>query len=673
MKREVRLFDALDAFAAGKPITHALGLSFGYDGDVAYERVWRPLIERFGVRRPLVVCGGSVASDDYGPVREGTPLGVTVLRTSRPGGSIFHPKLFIAVRDGAVMVAVGSANLTSGGLSGNLELLSTLTFDPEQPDAAPRGLLKSIREFVGAHVRASLVDRVSEASLEALDETMRFVELVEQDLPERSRRAPYLSFLHTYDGALWPRLLDHHGEDRLERVVVLSPFYEGEDPEAESPDGLIAEVLSAQTPWAARAPMPRLALHVGSLQAAQAVGGLPHASLAREDGAVQLLVQNISYETRRLHAKMVALFGKKHTTVLWGSPNFTPSAFARGAREGERGNVECALVLRVPARDLTPGALVDQFDLRPLFHVHEGPLPEPAARPARPGPAFEIGEILYDPATGILHFYAERLSAAVDRFVLELPESPDPLFVIQAERITRASRPARQLEETDPEVGRSRLRSAILVVRALDADGAEIASVRVRINVRFDDALEVRQNYLLGPSAVSADALLVPSTAPPERRVAMIDEMLGRLRQAQHAGTAMRVTRHQASLDAFHRNVRRGLEARWRTLDVQRGSRWALLRWSVDVRRALAAATTEALDAARRSFLAQRASEHVERVIEAIPGWHADPETVIPMVDPLLLATALESIVVDVEPAVLREQVLEVRGRVASKVRGLQR
>src|SRR5262245_56154203 len=129
MRRELRLFDALDTFAAGKQVTHALGLTFGYDGDLAYERVWRPLIEKFGVRKPIVVADGTlVGRDGPGPVAAGTALAVVTLRARRRGRSVFHPKVFLAVRDDAVFVAVGSANLTSGGLGGNLELMSTLEF-----------------------------------------------------------------------------------------------------------------------------------------------------------------------------------------------------------------------------------------------------------------------------------------------------------------------------------------------------------------------------------------------------------------------------------------------------------------------------------------------------------------------------------------------------------------
>src|SRR3954467_2920059 len=107
MKREVRLFDELDRFAGGGEITHALALTFGYDGDVANERIWTPLIEKYGVRHPIVIADGVVD--------EGTALSVHVLRARRFSG-VFHAKLFLAIREDAVFASIGSANLTHGGL-----------------------------------------------------------------------------------------------------------------------------------------------------------------------------------------------------------------------------------------------------------------------------------------------------------------------------------------------------------------------------------------------------------------------------------------------------------------------------------------------------------------------------------------------------------------------------
>src|SRR3954467_6646323 len=98
MKREVRLFDELDRFAGGGEISHALALTFGYDGDTAAERIWTPLIEKYGVHHPLVIASGTVDA--------GTALGVHVLRAPKASG-VFHPKLFLAVREDAVFAAIG--------------------------------------------------------------------------------------------------------------------------------------------------------------------------------------------------------------------------------------------------------------------------------------------------------------------------------------------------------------------------------------------------------------------------------------------------------------------------------------------------------------------------------------------------------------------------------------
>jgi hypothetical protein len=630
MKREVRLFDELDRFAGGGEITHALALTFGYDGDTAAERIWTPLIEKYGVRHPLVIADGVV--------HEGTALGVHVLRGRRHAG-VFHPKLFLAVREDAVFAAVGSANLTRGGLGANLELLTPLVFAKDAERPPPRAVLQSILAFVD-RVATDLTGRIVESSRERILEVLEHARLAIEGLPE-PRRAPDLRFLHSYEAPLWNQLVALHGDDPVTHLAVVSPFFEIDDPELDESDSLLRFALGEGLRWAPRAKSPRCTLHVTALGT---VMPLPRSALEELGAAVEVHPQALSIEPRRLHAKLIAVFGKKRTTLLWGSPNFTPSALLRPAAWG--GNVECALALSTSATNAGAEEIFEEFDLGEVFHLHRGPLPETRVTPPQPPLVFEIGEALYDQVTRKLTVCGDAWNGHIRRLVLLVDTGAGAVVLAESALAGPGTFTfevdAGQLEQLDPETGKRRLRTHALLFEAFDESGHALGGTKVRLNVRFEDALEVHNNLLLGADALSADALLVPSSAPPEQRVAALDGLIA-LWKAVQRGDRTAVVRHQASLDGFFRNVRRGLDARWEVLERRKGSRFALLRWSHDLRRSLAAAGAASLEGVRRTYLVARVAEHIERVMAAVPEWHEDPGPAYAVIEAEKLALMLAS------------------------------
>jgi HKD family nuclease len=483
MKRETRLFDELDRFAAGGEITHALGLSFGYDGDIANERLWKPLVEKYGLRHPLVIADGAV--------RAGTSLGIHVLRATR-GGGVFHPKLFLAVREGAVFAAIGSANLTRGGLGANLELLTPLVFSAEAERPPPRAILEGILDFVG---RVADALRVADNSVGRVREVVGQAELVLADLPE-PRRGPDLRFFHSYETPIWEQLRELHGNDPVQQLLVVSPFLEADDPGAGEKDSLLRHALGDGLPWAARAKAPRLTLYTDAMVDPSKPMPLPRLALEELGAAVELRTQALSNEPRRLHGKLLAVFGKKRTTMLWGSPNFTPSALLRSA--SENGNVECALALSLGAGSADPGALPEEFDLGDLFLTYRGPLPPALVPPPRPELIFEVGEALYDPKTRVLMVHGEVWGANVESIrVLTMDEGGAPAFfegTVHRPGVYAFQVQSPPLEEEDPETGKRRLRTLVLVVEARDGRGAVLDQREVRPNIRFEDALGLRDD-----------------------------------------------------------------------------------------------------------------------------------------------------------------------------------
>lgn len=658
MKRELRLFDEIDRFAADGPIIHAMALSYGYDGDIANDRIWRPLVERFGVRHPLVIA-------DADSLQAGTALGVHVLRIRR-GRSVFHPKLLLAVREDAVLVTVGSANLTRGGLGGNLELMTVLTFSKDDERSASPDVLDAVIAFLEKHVLTGLVGRVAPSSLDVAGDILHHCKLV-RDVIAPTRESG-VRFLHSGEEALWPQLRRVHGDDPVEHLAVVSPFFEADDPEAGEADSLLKYALSAEgLPWTKRSRTPRCTLYVAPVGPGLL---LPTSALKALGDEVALRTQRLSVEPRRLHAKLIAVVGAARVTLLWGSPNFTPSALMRPATAG--GNVECALAISTERRRNIWERLRSDLGLDEVFDVHTGALPEPVLRPTIEAPWFEVGEALYDPAVRSLEVHGEFFRAGARRVVAESDELLLEMFEPQVGPFSMSG-PAPGLEEIDPDTGQRQLRTLEIRIRALGEHDVELAAVRVRLNVKFEDALEVRQNLLLGANVLSPDALLVPSSAPPERRVALIDARIAAWR-AERDGSSVPRFEHHASLDLMFRNVRGGLDARWEGLVARRGSRFALLRWSHDLRRALKAVLAEVWEPARKLYLVTRVSEHVERVLDEIPRWHATAEkAACAVMEPARLAEDLAALSLDVTgltPAMVLEA-RSVRDRVVARLRGL--
>lgn len=526
MKRETRLFDEIDRFAGGHDLTHALGLSFGYHGDLASERLWTPLIEKYGLRHPLVITDRVIDA--------GTNLGVTVLKAARSAG-VFHPKLFLAVREDGVLAAIGSANLTSGGLGNNLELLTPLVFAPEAERPAPPAVLRDILAFV-QRIADDLTSHADAVSVARIHDVIKQAKLVLDVLPN-PRRAPLLHFVHSYEAPIWEQLVALHGDDAVQHAIVVSPFLEkdknGDEPAQGDSDSLLRHALADGLPWVNRPQKPQVTLYTRAINP-QSPTLLPRNAIEALRDRVALHAQALSVESRHLHAKMIAIFGKKRTTLLWGSPNFTPSALQRSVADG--GNVECALVLNTAATTANVNEILDEFELGTMFVLYKDPLPPGYVAPPPPVLIFDCGELLYDPKTKTLTASGEVYSAKVARIrgSLKIENGTKVLFddaVRPGEFHLKVQDPG--IEEEDPETGWSRLRSMIVVVEALDAADSVLECQEIRLNVCFEDAIEVMRGVFLPPEVLTPEGMLMPRSTTPEQRVAALDKAIQQAKAAR--------------------------------------------------------------------------------------------------------------------------------------------
>jgi hypothetical protein len=262
---------------------------------------------------------------------------------------------------------------------------------------------------------------------------------------------------------------------------------------------------------------------------------------------------------------------------------------------------------------------------------------------------FDCGEVLYDPNTRVLTASGEVYSRNVDRIrgLLKIENGARELFdraVERGEFTLTAQDPG--IEEEDPETGWQRLRAIVVVVEALDAEGTVLERQEMRLNVCFEDASEVIRGVFPPPDVLTPDGMLMPRATTPEQRVVALDKAIQQAKAARAEGQKA-PTRHQASLDVFFRNVRLGLDRQWKALEGRRGSRFALRYWSSTLQRALGAATVEGYEGLRRSYLVARVSEHIDRVIAAVPGWHDEPGPAFGAMEAEKLAMALDAVRID--------------------------
>lgn len=163
----------------------------------------------------------------------------------------FHPKISWLLFPEESVVAVGSGNLTRHGVGVNSEMFVALRLSYSDP--ADRAILKGMGEFVAAC--RELLDRPMQRAADFLDQLGRLCPSLND-----GRQNPVLRFLHTEGGVpLLPQIYEAVGAGEVERVSVISPFFE-ED--GSSLEGSALGELVRRGASASRGSTPRLQLAV---------------------------------------------------------------------------------------------------------------------------------------------------------------------------------------------------------------------------------------------------------------------------------------------------------------------------------------------------------------------------------------------------------------------------
>lgn len=283
------------------------------------------------------------------------------VRVNGPG--VFHPKLIVVQAGPRVLVGIGSANLTAGGLGGNLELMLFASNEGAQGTA----LAESAIQFLDDLQKTRRVTLSASAK--------RFLERLCRSAPA-TKAGPVLHSLHR---PLIEQLAAGR-RGRVDRVQIMSPWHSTSvDTDGVEPE-VIARVGKALGGWprvytqghAGKAPALGNKTEVLILRAS-AYGGDEDLDAESEDDAAKRLRR-----PARLHAKAYLAVGTTSATLWFGSANCTLPALCRVAGSG---NVE--LLARVA---LNQKALARfEGDLDAMFERAIGTLP-PGKTPRIPAP-----------------------------------------------------------------------------------------------------------------------------------------------------------------------------------------------------------------------------------------------------------------------------------------------
>ncbi|MDW4499148.1 hypothetical protein R5H30_14220 [Sulfitobacter sp. D35] len=307
--------------------------TFGIDFD-AYENIVLPRLRGAGCRNNIVVpdarmlthalTGASTLPDHAGKLY--TVTGATARQ-------VFHPKLFLQIGRKGGRIIVGSANITSSGLAGNLELVGTISCGEE--DSAEQRMVAAawhyLTRFVGNDQEAL---RGQQDWMLARAPWLRqaIASTEKMGLADQTEAALLTTGNETGIGQRFADLID----EPVTRLIVVSPYWDmGLTALSFLNDRLSPEEVSVVIDPAV-VQFPK-----------NAVSALPNLKLYRRNGF---------REGRFIHAKTIIAQTQTADHVLLGSANCTLAALGREGYVGE--NEEVCLYRRLP-----PDTIIQALDL----------------------------------------------------------------------------------------------------------------------------------------------------------------------------------------------------------------------------------------------------------------------------------------------------------------------
>jgi len=246
---------------------------------------------------------------------------------------VFHPKLDLLLTASGGQVLCGSNNLTRSGCSSNLELLNVVPFCFEGEYQEEMNIAKEAFAFFAQAAR-NADDEIARIAVEWIEEIAATYAWIKAPVDGQAVRK--MRLIHTYDGSIWNRLVQHLDGENLREFFVVSPFHDA--------DGRMCRRLTSQWPHA------KIELLVQQ--------GYTNLAIRPLEKLSKIQLSELQDGSRRMHAKLLAWRSSTGGGCLVGSANFTSAAL-----DGH--NVEACLLLSDPD-DLVDALFDRQLSKRPL-------------------------------------------------------------------------------------------------------------------------------------------------------------------------------------------------------------------------------------------------------------------------------------------------------------------
>ena len=325
----MKLFDSFSEPGFHSSIVTTFGVDFG-----AYESIVLGRLREVGCHNNVLIADDRMLGMSLGDAfRRPAHAGRRYSVTGAASTGVFHPKLVLQLGKKVGRLLVASANMTSAGLAGNLEVVGSVSASETDRQAIPifQSAIAYLQQFLGhGSVARRQFDWAMHRTpwLKAATDT-EVNATVELDDGRR------LSFVvNTPDKGIGERFLELIGQRQVKRLVVASPYW---DPS-----------LAALTWMQRRLDPEATAVLVQPDSALFPVHALPRSR------AVLLFDANKvkgTVSSRFAHAKMFIAEVDGSDCVLFGSANCTLAAL--GGEDAPGANEEVCLYRELPSGHAT--------------------------------------------------------------------------------------------------------------------------------------------------------------------------------------------------------------------------------------------------------------------------------------------------------------------------------
>ena len=366
----------------------SIATTFSVDFD-AYESVVLPRLREAGCNNNILIADDRMLGYALGltfrlPKYAGRRYSVVGAHAQ----GVYHPKLILQLGKSKGRLIVASANMTTSGLAGNLEVVGEVLTDEGDSEAVP--ILRAALEYLADFVKHSPVSR------RQMDWAMKRTRWMRDSQASATQvtleSGGLLAFLAQNNAiGIGERFANLVGRRPVRRLIIISPYW----------DHNLA---------AARELCARLKPTTTSLLIQPNTALFPGHAMRRRDSLRLYDIGGIDgdHAGRFAHAKLVIAETKDTDCVLFGSANCTTAALGTGGDSGS--NHEACLYRELPGGStlielgltsaLDDSMVIEASDLPAFEPAEDIPMKELEARlPGR----FELsGELLYwSPPRGI--------------------------------------------------------------------------------------------------------------------------------------------------------------------------------------------------------------------------------------------------------------------------------